>query len=139
MKIYDKRAFAMGLLCAGSIPLLILDIIPSDPLQWVLSLTITGHFLYMGLSKEESEKEQAVGKYFKETAVSLHGKYYFVKTNLPLILLAAFFVPALLLRWIWDIVLPVWVAVVFVMVLTVSVAYSIGINRQIREHIDQRR
>ena len=137
MKIYHKNALILGIICSFSIPLLILEVIPSGIFQWIISLAITGRFLYIGLSKEGHQDNQKLSTYYKETAVSLYGKYYFLKTDLPLILLAGFFVPALLLRLIFDIATPVWVAVLFVMILTAAVIYSIDVNRKIKEYIRQ--
>ena len=137
MKIYNKSAFITGVICSLSIPLLLLNIIPQGVIQWCLSLAITGRYLYIGLSKEAAKDNEKLSNHYKETAQSLYGKYYYLKTNLPLVLLATFFVPALLLRFVFDVYTPVWFAIIFVIALTVAVVYSIGVNSKIREHIRQ--
>lgn len=40
-------------------------------------------------------------------------------------------------KWKVDVIIPVWIAVFFVIVLTISVFYSIGIERKIAEYIDK--
>ena len=59
------------------------------------------------------------------------------KTNLPWFITGGFFTVTLLIRFLFDIVIPVWIAVCFVIVLTISVFYSIGLNREITEYIDK--
>ena len=67
----------------------------------------------------------------------LFGKYAGVKTNLPWFTLGGFFIVTLLIRFLCGIVIPVWIAVCFVIVLTLSVFYSIGLDRRIQEQIEQ--
>lgn len=60
-----------------------------------------------------------------------------IKTNLPWIITGSFFVITLFIRFVFDVIIPVWIAVFFVIVLTISVFYSIGIERKIAEYIDK--
>ena len=48
-----------------------------------------------------------------------------------------FLIPTLFIRFVFDVIIPVWIAVFFVIVLTISVFYSIGIERKIAEYIDK--
>ena len=137
MKIYNKSAFITGVICAGSIPLLLLGVIPSGFIQWALSLVITSRYLYIGLSPDASRDYETVSSRYKETAIALYGRHYYWKTGLPLFLLAGFFLPALVLRYGFEIYTPAWLAVLFNIALTISVFYSIGLNRKIRETIRQ--
>lgn len=136
MKIYNRSAFIGGIICAGAFPLFALGIIEADWWQWMISIAITARLLYIGLSEPGSKQAQKVSEHYKETAVALYGKHYVYKTYLPVVLMAVFFPIALILRFGFDFYLPVWLYVVFVFVLTLSVAYSIGIERSIREHIE---
>lgn len=60
-----------------------------------------------------------------------------IKTNLPWIITGSFFVITLFIRFVFDVIIPVWIAVFFVIVLAISVFYSIGIERKIAEYIDK--
>ena len=60
-----------------------------------------------------------------------------IKTNLPWVITGSFFVITLFIRFVFDVIIPVWIAVCFVIVLTISVFYSIGIERKIVEYIDK--
>ena len=60
-----------------------------------------------------------------------------IKTNLPWIITGSFLVITLFIRFVFDVIIPVWIAVFFVIVLTISVFYSIGIERKIAEYIDK--
>lgn len=42
-----------------------------------------------------------------------------------------------IIRFVFDVIIPVWIAVFFVIVLAISVFYSIGIERKIAEYIDK--
>ncbi|MCI9120578.1 MAG: hypothetical protein HFG00_03500 [Oscillibacter sp.] len=134
MKIYNKQAFVFGIFCAGGLLFFALGVIPADWWQWGITLAIAGRYLYLGLSKTAGEQEAAIGQKYKETAVKLYGKYAFLKTHLPIFLLAAFFVTALAVRFVFDCV-PVWFAAVFCVVLMLSAAYSMGLERSIRNAV----
>lgn len=135
MRIYNKSAFAAGIFCGCALLLFAFGVIPADGWQWLLTLAVSGRYLYMGLSRTGSENADRVRRHHAETAVRLYGKYARVKTNLPLLLLAGFFGVALFLRAVFDLVTPVPVAILFCMLLTVSVFYSIGLEREIRDTI----
>ena len=135
MKIYNKSAFVTGVFCAGSIFLFALDILHADWWQWLVSIAISIRFLYMGLSEASSERENILNEKYKETAISLYGRFYFIKTNLPWIIIGAFFAVALTLRFVFYIFLPIWIYAIFLIFFTIAVAYSIGINRSIDEYI----
>ena len=67
----------------------------------------------------------------------MYGKHYYLKTNLPLIMMGVFYPIALILRFICQIWLPIWVWVLFTVLLTVAVVYSMGINRDIVQKIEE--
>ena len=135
MRIYNKSAFAFGLFCAGGLLIFALGIISADWWQWVLTIAISGRYLYIGLSKTAYDNANVIHQHYNETAVKLYGKYALVKTNLPIILLVIFFGGALFFCFFFDIVTPVSIAAVFCVLLTVSVAYSIGLDRRIQNTI----
>lgn len=135
MKIYNKSAFAFGIFCAGGLVFFALGIIPADWWQWLLMIAISGRYLYIGLSETASENENTIQQHYRETAIRLYGKYALIKTNLPIILLVIFFGVALFIRFVFDIVTPVGIAVVFCILLTISAAYSIGLNQTIQDTI----
>lgn len=60
-----------------------------------------------------------------------------IKTNLPWVITGSFFSITLFVRFVFDVIIPVWIVVCFVIVLTISVFYSIGIERKIAEYIDK--
>lgn len=135
MKIYNKSAFAFGVLCAGGLLLFALGIISAAWWQWVLTIGISCRYLYVSLSKTASDYADAIRQHYNEAAISLYGKYALIKTNLPIILLAVFFSVALFIRFAFDIVTPVSAAIIFCILLTFSVAYSIGLDRNIQNTI----
>ncbi len=135
MKIYNKSAFASGLFCAVGLFIFALGIISVDWWQWVLTIAISGRYLYIGLSKTANDNANAIHQYYNETAVKLYGKYAIVKTNLPIILLVLFFGIALFIRFVFDIVTPASIAAIFCILLTISVAYSINLDRTIQNAI----
>lgn len=59
-----------------------------------------------------------------------------MKTNLPYLGMGFFFAAAVLARFAFQVILPIWLWVLFLMFLTVAVAYSIGVNRKITEYLD---
>ena len=135
MKIHCKPAFASGLLCAGGLLLFASGIIAAEWWQWVFTIAISARYLFTGLSKSAAENADALHRHYSETAVALYGKYALIKTNLPLILLAVFLGAALFLRFAFDLVTPASAAAVFCVLLTVSAAYSIGLDRTIQKTI----
>ena len=137
MKIYDKGSFARGMLFLCSLALFALGIIETRWWQWVIALVFAAKFLYTGLSQGESERQARIAAHYGQTARELFGKYAAVKTNLPWIVAGVFFASALLVRFVLDVIIPVWVFIGFAVVLTVAVFYSIGLNRTITDHIDR--
>lgn len=135
MRIYNKSAFAFGVFCGCALLLFAFGIIPADWWQWLLTLAVSGRCLYIGLSKTAGENADIVRQRHDETAVRLYGKYALIKTNLPIILLVVFFGAGLFIRLVFDVVIPVGAAVVFCLLLTLSVPYSIGLERDIRNTI----
>lgn len=135
MKIYNKSAFIFGLFCAGGVLFFTLGIISVDWWQWLLTIAISGRYLYIGLSKTANERADVIHQHYNETAIKLYGKYVRIKTNLPIILLVAFFGVALFVRFVFDVVTPVGIAIAFCVLLTISVMYSIGLERNIKNTI----
>lgn len=87
-------------------------------------------YFHFGKVKGSSKNYQGVSQ-------KLFGKYVIIKTNLPWIITGSFFVITLFIRFVFDVIIPVWIAVFFVIVLAISVFYSIGIERKIAEYIDK--
>ncbi|MFA9423237.1 MAG: hypothetical protein ACERLG_06650 [Sedimentibacter sp.] len=135
MKIYNKSAFFAGVFCACLLPLFALDILHADLWQWLISIAISTKLLYVGLSKAGSERDKIIKEKYKETAITLNGRFYYLKTNLPWIIMGAFFIITLTLRLVLYVFLPTWMGVVFLILLAISVAYSIGIDRGIYKYI----
>lgn len=137
MKIYSKSNVAAGLLCLIAFVLNVLNIIETDWWFLPISIAFAAKFLYTGLTKTGSERAKHMDAHYEKTARMLHGKHHAVKRNLPWILTLGFFTVALMLRFGFEIWLPVWVYVVFVLGLTVAAFYSMGLNREITEYIDE--
>lgn len=137
MKIHNKSSFAWGIICLCALPLFALNIIKVDWWQWIITLAFSVKFLHVGLSKSENERQNKIAKNYRRVSQELYGKYATIKTNLPWFIAGSFFAVTLFIRFVFDIVIPVWIAVCFAMILTVSVFYSIGLNRKITEHIDK--
>lgn len=138
MKIYDKSSFLMGTLWLCAFPLLALDIIEGDWLKYIVTITISAMFFYRACSKTVSERNRIIGEHFKKTAISLYGRRYFIKTNLPWIMILVFFPIALTLRFVFYIWLPMWVYLIFVLIFTTSTFYSIVIMNRIKSDIEKR-
>lgn len=137
MKIYDSTSFLMGILWLCAIPLFALGIIEGGWLRYTVAISFSAVLFYRAFSKTASERDRIKRAHFKETAISLYGRLYFIKTDLPWILIFVFFPVALTLRLVFHIWLPIWVGVVFVSILTVSTLYSIGIIDRIRSDIEE--
>ncbi len=135
MRIYNKSAFLFGILCVGGLFLFALDIISVDWWQWVLAIAISCRYLYVGLSKTANKQAAAIRQSYKETAIMLYGKYALVKTNLPIILTVSFFGIALFIRVAFDFITSVGVVTIFCILLTISVVYSISLDRTIQNTI----
>ncbi len=113
-----------------------LNIISADWWQWIITIAIAGRYLYIGLSESASKKADIIHEHYHETAAKLYGKYYRVKTNLPWILLTAFFGAALFIRLVFDKTTPIGIAAAFCILLTISAAYSISIEQKIKNTIE---
>lgn len=137
MKIHDKSSFIWGLVFLSPLPFFILGLLKADWWQWLLSIGLSAKFLYTGLSKSESRRQRIIAENYQSVSRTLFGKYAEIKTNLPWILTAVFFAFGLLLRFVFDVILPVWIVIAFVVLLTISVFYSIGLNDKITEQIDK--
>lgn len=137
MRLYHPIPFFAGLLFTAALLLFVLGVIPAEWWEWLLSGALAVKYLQMGLT--ESDHGLIRSQQDRNTAIALHGSHYALKLHLPLLLLSVFFPAALLARALFDLVLPVWAAVVFVLALALSVAYSIGIDRSIRAQIAARK
>lgn len=137
MKIYNIKYFIWGIIFLIPLPLFAFGSIKADWWQWLLSIGISVKYLSVGLSKLENERQERIEKNYQGVSQKLFGKYVIIKTNLPWIITGSFFVITLFIRFVFDVIIPVWIAVFFVIVLTISVFYSIGIERKIAEYIDK--
>jgi heme exporter protein D len=136
MKIYDKGAFAVGVIFACAIPLFVLNVISATWWQWLFTIALSVLFLYLGLSKSASERTGVINKNYKEVSSRVGGKYVEIKRNLPLIILVASLADALILRFAFDVYLPIWMYVVFLIALAIAEVYSFVLNREILKQID---
>ena len=136
MKIYNKGSAVSGivLFCTFLI-LAAVGVVEADVRQWVIALAVTGRLLYAGLTKEGSQNAKKVEAHYTQTATTLYGKHHRAKTNLPWIFCISFFAVALVLRFVFDIYLPVGVWVAFAILLTVTVGYSIRVTGSINDYI----
>lgn len=135
MKIYNKSAFIFGMFCVGALLFFALGIVAVKWWQWVITIAISSKYLYTGLSKTASENANTIRQYYNETAIRLYGKYALIRTKLPIILLAVFFSTALFIRFVFDVITPVSVTTIFCILLTISVIYSICLERNIKNTI----
>ena len=136
MKIHNKESFIWGLIFLCPLPLFALKIIEAEWWQWVFAMAMSAKFLYAGLSKSESDRQEHIKKNYKKASQKLLGRYALIKTNLPLIILGVFFVIAIIIRYALDYIIPIWIVVVVLILATISLFYSIGLNRQIVEYIE---
>ena len=137
MKIYNVKYFVWGIIFLVPLPLFAFGSIKADWWQWLLSIGISVKYLSVGLSKSENERQEGIEKNYQGVSQKLFGKYVIIKTNLSWVITGSFFVITLFIRFVFDVIIPVWIAVCFVIVLTISVFYSIGIERKIAEYIDK--
>ena len=136
MKIYSKSNFIAGILCLIAVVLNVLNIVEVDWWYLLLSFAFAAKYLYTGLTKAGSDRAKHMDAHYNKTARMLHGKYYEIKANLPLILFGGFLVVGMVLNLL-DIWMPGWFLAVFMMALLVSTVYSIGLHKQITEYIDE--
>ena len=136
MKIYSKSNFIAGLIGLAVLGLYAAGVWEAHMGNWVIAIAFTVSCLYTGLTKSGSGRAKHMDAHYDKTARKLHGKYYSMKKNLPLIVLAGFFAVGMVLK-ILDIWMPGWVIAVFMLALVVSAAYSIGLHREITEYIDE--
>lgn len=135
LKIYNTSMLISGVFCAGALLFFASGIIAVEWWQWVITIAISGRYLYTGLSRTTSENVNIIRQHHNETAVKLYGKYALAKTNLPIILFVVFFGVALFIRFVFDIITPVSIAILFCILLTISVIYSIGLEQNIKNTI----
>lgn len=135
MEIYDKLDFVFGLLCAGVLLLFAFGVIPAAWPQWALAAAFAGKYLYTSLSRRANQDARTVQTHYRETAVRLFGTYALVKVNLPYLLLLAFLSVMLVGRFAFDTVMPAGAAGAFCVLLAFSAAYSMGLNRSIKNAI----
>ena len=136
MKIYNKGSFLAGVLCALALLLFLLDLVRAEWWQWIIAAAFSVKFLYNGLSKTAFARSQFYVQHYQQAAQALFGRYHWVKTDLPYLGIIFFFSAAILARFAFQVILPIWLWVLFLMFLTVAVAYSIGVNRKITEYLD---
>lgn len=136
MRIYDKESFIWGLIFLCPLPLFALKIIEVEWWQWLFTAALAAKNLYEGLSKDESERQKHIERNYKRVSQKLFGRYVSIKTNLPLIILSVFFAVALIIRYALDYIIPIWVILVVLLIATTATFYSVGISRQIVEHIE---
>ena len=136
MKIYSKRHFAAGLFSLAAFLVAALNIVEGSWTYKLFIFALAVKCLYTGLSKSGSRRAKHINAHYKETARMLHGKYYALKDNLLLIVLAGFIVVGLVLKAL-DIWMPKWLIAVFVMAMLVTVFYSVGLHRDVTDYIDE--
>ena len=136
MKLYDRNAFLTGVLALCALLVFAFGILEARPGTWILLLVIAGRAFYVALSKEGNRRNQFLTKHYDAAAEALFGRHHRWKTNLPLVVIAVFFVIALLLRFCTNRIFPIWIALIFVITLLLSTAYSVGLHHQIKEYID---
>jgi len=137
MKIYRKYEFVLGLFGLGTMILVYFYQKRPVTIYWLFLIFSTGKCFYESLTEPGSKQAGKRKHYYDEVAKQLHGRNYAIKTNLPWILTLGFFFVALVLRLVFEIWLPSWIYVVFILVLSVSACYSIGICRSITDYIDE--
>ena len=136
MKIYSKSNFVAGVLCLIAFVLNVLNILEVDLWYLLISFAFAAKFLYTGLTKAGSDRAKHMDAHYDKTACMLHGKYYELKANLPLILFGGFLAVGMVLKRL-DLWMPGWSLGVFIVALVVSTVYSIGLHKQITEYIDE--
>lgn len=137
MKIYNRKSFRLGIVFLCVLLLYMLRIVKADPLHWILSIALAVKFLSSGLSKSGNKRQENMEKNYNRVSQELFGKYVGIKTNLPWIIAVGFFAVTLFIRCVFDVTTPVWAAVCFAIVLTISVFYSIGLEAKIKEYMDE--
>jgi len=137
MKVYNRSSFIWGVVFLCALPLSALKIIKVEWWQWIIALAFSAKFLYIGLSKRENERQNKIAKNYRRVSQELFGKHAAIKTNLPLIIAGGFFVVTVFIRVVFDTIIPIWIVACFVILLTASVFYSMGLNHKITEHIDK--
>ena len=136
MKIHNKHSFICGLLFLCALPLFALGIIEVDWWQWIVTIAISGKFLYTGLSESENRRQERIANNYQRVSKQLLGRYAAIKVNLPIVILGVFFTAALIARFVFDYIIPIGVVVVVLLAATVALFYTIGVNRQITEYIE---
>ena len=93
LKIYNTSMLISGVFCAGALLFFASGIIAVEWWQWVITIAISGRYLYTGLSRTTSENVNIIRQHHNETAV------------------------------------------IFCILLTISVIYSIGLEQNIKNTI----
>lgn len=137
MKIYNKSAFGSGLFFFIVFLLLLFRVLPGRTWAYVFSFLLAVRYLYTGLTHSGSAEAERIATRYGDVATELFGKFHAVKTALPLIVVGVFLLFAALLRFVFDIILPVGIWILFLIALTLAAAYSIGIQYKIEEHINE--
>ena len=137
MKIYSKSNFVAGLIGLVVLVLYAVGVWEAHTGNWAIAIAFTANCLHTGLTKSRSERMKHLAAHYDETARMLHGRHHALKRNLPWILTVACFAAALVLRFLFQIWLPMWVCVIYLVALAVSAVYSIGLHKQITEYIDE--
>lgn len=139
MKIYDLKAFVSGMVFLCTLLLDVLNVIQLKGWTRMIALVFAAKYLYTGLSKEESKRQHRIARNYHSVSRKFYGKYGLIKINLPWLIAGGFLVAGLLIRMIWDIVIPGWIVLCFVVALTISLFYSIGLIREVINHIEEER
>ena len=139
MKIYDRRSFAAGVIFLCAIPCFALGIIETQWWYYVIALAFGAKNLHVALSKSESERQAYIAENYQRVSKQLYGKYPWVKINLPWIVIGCFFTVAFVLKFLFDIVIPLWIWGCFLVALTIAAFYSMGIDREIAAYLDEER
>lgn len=138
MKIYGKHEVVFGIFGICFVILAHFDIISVEWALWqyVFWLAISITWLSQGLSKTKMEYKKIINDNFKEVATRMYGRFYAVKLSLPWIISGVFLCNAIILTYIVDIWFPDWLGLIYVVSLTISAFYSIGIMTNVNKEIE---
>ena len=136
MKIYSKSNFIAGLIGLAVLVLYAVGVWEAHMGNWVIAIAFTANCLHAGLTKTRSDRMKHLAAHYDETARMLHGKYYALKRNLPLLVVAGFIVVGLVLK-VLDIWIPEWFLGVWVVALLAAGVYGWVVLRSITEYIDE--
>ena len=137
MKIYRKFEFVLGLFGLGTMVLVYFYQKRPVTIYWLFLIFWTGKYFYESLTEPGSKQAGKRNRYYDKVAKQLHGRNYALKTNLQWILTLGFFFVGLVLRFVFELWLPIWIYVVFILLLSVSAFYAVGVQKSIPDYIDE--